>query len=285
VKKKGTEESAVKKKKVEQKDEEGDDEEKEGDDDEEKMKQKADDDDDDQADNKNNSNNSGGDKKEHGSSAHDEQEEEDVPLFSLQGKKKKKKKKLDDDESVSLNATTSAASSVDGALPWEGSDRDYNYTELLERIFTLLREKNPSLSVKKKYIMPPPQLVRVGTRKTMWANFAPICQLMHRQPEHVLSFLLAELGTEGSIDGNQRCVMKGRYVPKQIESILKKYILEYVTCHMCRNPETSLTRDSVTRLYFIQCESCGSRRSVAPIKSGFHATMRTDRRKVKNEAK
>lgn len=50
---------------------------------------------------------------------------------------------------------------------------------------------------------------------------------------------------------------------------------------MCRNPETSLTRDSVTRLYFIQCESCGSRRSVAPIKTGFHATMRTDRRKVK----
>ena len=48
-----------------------------------------------------------------------------------------------------------------------------------------------------------------------------------------------------------------------------------------RNPETSLTRDSVTRLYFIQCESCGSRRSVAPIKTGFHATMRTDRRKVK----
>ena len=48
-----------------------------------------------------------------------------------------------------------------------------------------------------------------------------------------------------------------------------------------RNPETSLTRDSVTRLYFIQCESCGSRRSVAPIKTGFHATNRTDRRKVK----
>lgn len=58
-------------------------------------------------------------------------------------------------------------------------------------------------------------------------------------------------------------------------------LVEYVSCNMCRNPETSLTRDSVTRLYFIQCESCGSRRSVAPIKTGFHATMRTDRRKVK----
>lgn len=61
------------------------------------------------------------------------------------------------------------------------------------------------------------------------------------------------------------------------------YIVEYVTCHMCRNPETSLTRDSVTRLYFIQCESCGSRRSVAPIKTGFHATMRTDRKRTKEQ--
>jgi translation initiation factor 2 subunit 2 len=104
---------------------------------------------------------------------------------------------------------------------------------------------------------------------------------MHRQLEHVMSFILAELGTDGSIDGSQRLVIKGRYVPKVIESLLKKYIVDYVTCHMCRNADTTLSRDSVTRLYFIQCESCGSSRSVAPIKAGFHATMRTDRRKVK----
>jgi len=168
-------------------------------------------------------------------------------------------------------------------VPWEGTDRDYSYTEMLERVSTLLREKNPNLTVRRKYVMPPPQLARVGTRKTMWANFHPILTLLHRSPEHLMSFVLAELGTEGAIDGNQRLLMKGRYMPKQIESLLKKYIVEYVTCHMCRNPETSLTRDSVTRLYFIQCESCGSRRSVAPIKSGFHATSRSDRRKAKDE--
>jgi len=197
-------------------------------------------------------------------------EDNETPELVFKDKKRKKKKKPENP--------------VPGdPLPWDGTDRDYNYTELLERIFTLLREKNPTLAGgRKRHVMPPPQLVRVGTRKTMWANFLPICQQMHRQPEHAMSFLLAELGTEGSIDGNQRCIMKGRYLPKQIESILKKYILEYVTCHMCRIPETTLTRDSVTRLYFIQCESCGSRRSVAPIKTGFHAPMRTDRRKVKD---
>ena len=47
---------------------------------------------------------------------------------------------------------------------------------------------------------------------------------MHRNSDHVMTFLLAELGTEGSIDGNGRLVIKGRFLPKQIESLLKKYI-------------------------------------------------------------
>jgi len=189
----------------------------------------------------------------------------------LQGKRKRKKK-----------PTTQQQTSD---IPWQGTNRDYTYTELLDRIFTLLKANNPNLAERKRHPIQPPQLVRVGTRKTMWANFAPICQVMHRNTNHVEKFVLAELGTEGSIDGNKRLVIKGRYVPKQIESLLKKYITEYVTCHMCKNPETTLTRDSVTRLYFVQCESCGSRRSVAPIRSGFHASTRTDRRAAKAAAK
>lgn len=44
---------------------------------------------------------------------------------------------------------------------------------------------------------------------------------------------------------------------------------EYVTCHTCRSPETILQKD--TRLYFLQCETCHSRCSVASIKTGFQA--------------
>lgn len=90
--------------------------------------------------------------------------------------------------------------------------------------------------------------------------------------------MMAELGTEGSIDGNQRLVIRGKYVPKYIESLLRKYIVEYVTCKMCRSPTTTLTKDSVSRLYFMLCEDCGSGRCVAPIRSGFHAQTRADRR-------
>jgi len=215
----------------------------------------------------------------------DDEGEEILPALDFAGKRKKKKKKADEDESAGPAGASPAGDVVvesSGSGSQKSADADYNYTELLDRVFSLLREKNPNLAGgRKRYTMPPPQLVRVGTRKTMWSNFTPICQVMARNTDHVLSFLLSELGTEGSIDANTRCVMKGRYQPKQIESILRKYISEYVTCHMCRNPETTLSRDPVTRLYFLQCTSCGSRRSVAPIKSGFHAAMRADRRKAK----
>lgn len=217
-----------------------------------------------------------------GTVAADEDDDEDFSLTLTKKKKKKKKKPVAEEEELGEEIVGEAAAA--GGCPWANSDRDYAYTEMLERVFDQLHKKNPGIASKKRHVMPPPQLIRVGTRKTMWANFNPIAQLMHRQNEHVMSFVLAELGTEGSIDGNQRLVVKGRYVPKQIESLLKKYIMEYVTCHMCRSPETTLTRDSVTRLFFLQCETCGSRRSVAPIKSGFHATSRTDRRAAKQAA-
>lgn len=44
---------------------------------------------------------------------------------------------------------------------------------------------------------------------------------------------------------------------------------EYVTCHTCRSSETILHKEN--RLFFLQCESCQSRCSVASIKSGFQA--------------
>ena len=47
---------------------------------------------------------------------------------------------------------------------------------------------------------------------------------MHRQPDHVMAFLLSELGTSGSLDGQQRLVVKGRFAPKSFEANLRKYV-------------------------------------------------------------
>nr|BAN66211.1 eukaryotic translation initiation factor 2, beta, putative [Babesia bovis] len=104
---------------------------------------------------------------------------------------------------------------------------------------------------------------------------------MGRTMDHVHQFVLAELGTEGSIAGDGQLVLKGKYGPKNIESLLRKYITEYVTCSMCKSANTTMERDSRARLFTQHCEACGANRSVNPIKNGFHALNRGERRKAK----
>lgn len=191
--------------------------------------------------------------------------DDDTIDFSVKKKKKKKDK--------TLTESATEKEEVDGGQQevTVQSECDYTYETLLSRVFEIMREKNPDMVAgeKKKFVMKPPQVMRVGTKKTSFCNFAEICKMLHRQPKHLLAFLLSELGTSGSLDGNSQLIIKGRFQQKQIESVLRRYIREYVTCHTCKSPETMLQKD--TRLYFLQCETCGSRCSVASIKSGFQA--------------
>ena len=63
--------------------------------------------------------------------------------------------------------------------PWAQSDRDYTYDELLQRVFGIMRDKNPEMVAgeKKKFVMRPPQVVRVGTKKTAFVNFTEIAKM------------------------------------------------------------------------------------------------------------
>ncbi|PSK60744.1 hypothetical protein B9Z65_894 [Elsinoe australis] len=148
------------------------------------------------------------------------------------------------------------------------------YNPLLSRFFSQLHSHHPDLAGAgtKSYKIPPPQCLREGNKKTIFANIAEICKRMKRTDEHVTQFLFAELGTSGSVDGSRRLVIKGRFQQKQIENVLRRYIVEYVTCKTCRSPDTELSKGE-NRLYFVTCNSCGSRRSVTAIKTGFSAQV------------
>jgi translation initiation factor 2 subunit 2 len=196
--------------------------------------------------------------------------EEDVDLNDFGTKKKKSKKKRTKDLDELMDGENEEVD-ADNTDPWGGSDRDYTYDELLQRVFNIMKDKNPEMVAgeKKKFVMRPPQVVRVGTKKTAFANFTEIAKMLHRQPKHLLAFLFAELGTSGAIDGNNQLIMKGRFQQKHIENVLRRYIKEYVTCHTCRSPDTILNKE--TRLFFLQCMTCHSSCSVQTIKTGFQA--------------
>lgn len=204
-------------------------------------------------------------------------------LGELKLKKKKKKSKdtdLDDfekqlakagvkiEESNSKESTPTADSSIH-------QDVGLSYQELLSRFFDILKANNPELAGDRtgpKFRIPPPVCLRDG-KKTIFSNIQDISEKLQRSPEHLIQYLFAELGTSGSVDGQKRLVIKGKFQSKQMENVLRRYILEYVTCKTCKSINTALKKEQSNRLFFLVCKSCGSTRSVSSIKTGFQATV------------
>lgn len=164
---------------------------------------------------------------------------------ALKKKKKKKAPKADDFEAKLAEAgavekededesapTVEPVAEVEGDMEegtgvWaHDSTQPINYDLLLGRFFKLLNAHNPDLmsSGSKNYKIPPPQCLREGNKKTIFANLPEICKRMKRSDEHVTQFLFAELGTHGSTDGSRRLVIKGKFLQKQIENVLRRYI-------------------------------------------------------------
>lgn len=51
--------------------------------------------------------------------------------------------------------------------------------QLLDRVFDIMRAKNPDMVAgeKRKFVMKPPQVLRIGSKKTSFANFTDICKM------------------------------------------------------------------------------------------------------------
>eukprot|EP00419_Tripos_fusus_P036426 CAMPEP_0172779258 /NCGR_PEP_ID=MMETSP1074-20121228/202330_1 /TAXON_ID=2916 /ORGANISM="Ceratium fusus, Strain PA161109" /LENGTH=298 /DNA_ID=CAMNT_0013616217 /DNA_START=59 /DNA_END=950 /DNA_ORIENTATION=+ len=172
-------------------------------------------------------------------------EEGAEPVFDFGAKKKSKKKSQKEKEKVEEEGGADGGDVLVGVEGWAPGPV-FEYSEMLNRLYEIIEAKNPSLSNKERYVLKPPQCVRVGSKRVAWVNFSEICGMMKRPVEHVVQFVLAEFGTEGSIAGaattrsegqgqDGQLILKGRYLPKHCESLLRKYIKEYVTCEMCKS--------------------------------------------------
>ena len=99
----------------------------------------------------------------------------------------------------------------------------------------------------------------------VFSNLTPICVALNRPQEHVVAYILNELATTGNVDGADppRLVIKGRFQPKQLESVLKRYITNYVLCSHCKSHNTTLLKEN--RLQFLQCLDCHAKKSVSNV--------------------
>jgi translation initiation factor 2 subunit 2 len=132
---------------------------------------------------------------------------------------------------------------------------DYEYQSLLTRV----REKLPeSASTRERFQIPEPDMLYEG-KQTILKNFGDIADIMNREPNQILTYLLREVGTAGNLDG-RRIVFKGRVPLKQLQDRLNGYVETYILCSECRRPDTKLEKEG--RTLVLKCEACGAHRPI-----------------------
>ena len=105
----------------------------------------------------------------------------------------------------------------------------------------------------------PEAKVYIEGKTTVLENFAEIADIVRRDQDHLMKFLLGELGTAGKIDGN-RAIFNGKFEQSLINGLIRSYVDDYVICSECGKPDTRLVKDD--RVLLLRCDACGGHRPV-----------------------
>jgi len=138
--------------------------------------------------------------------------------------------------------------------PYMGLD----YRKMLDEAYS---ELPPSVFERKRFEVPRPSVTISGSR-TIFHNFGEICDVINRNPNHILKFLSKEMATAAALEGD-RVIFQGRFEAETLNRLIKRYVDQYVTCPICRRPDTKILKEK--RLYFLECMACGARSPVRPI--------------------
>jgi len=131
----------------------------------------------------------------------------------------------------------------------------FDYETLLARA----KKKLPqTLESHDRFQVPEPDVMIEG-KTTVLRNFGDIADKLRRDPDHLLGYLLRELGTAGSIEG-RRVVFKGKVATASIADRIRDYVDEYVLCSECNRPDTRIAKEG--RILILVCETCGAHRPV-----------------------
>lgn len=132
---------------------------------------------------------------------------------------------------------------------------DDDYLSLLDNAKESLPETAES---HERFVIPEADILQEG-KITVVRNFIDISDALRRDPEHVLQFLLRELGTPGNIEG-RRAVLKAKLSPVQIADRIQSYTDTFVICSECGLPDTHMLKEG--RTLVLECEACGAHRPV-----------------------
>ncbi len=130
-----------------------------------------------------------------------------------------------------------------------------SYEDLLKEAYTHITEPTEA---EDRFLVPAARAFIEG-KTTVLENFVEIANTLRRDQDHLMKYLLGELGTAGKIEGS-RAVFSGKFEQEQIDAIIRDYIEGYVICSECGKPDTRLVK--VDRILTLKCDACGGHRPV-----------------------
>ncbi|MDI6887954.1 MAG: translation initiation factor IF-2 subunit beta [Candidatus Thermoplasmatota archaeon] len=131
----------------------------------------------------------------------------------------------------------------------------YDYRALLKRA----RERLPEKVKEKSRLEVPKCDIFYEGKTTIIKNFTEIAEVIRRSEDHLLAYLLRELGTAGVLEA-RRAVLKGNVSAESVEERLKDYVKTFVLCWECNKPDTHL--EKAERVLILKCDACGAHRPV-----------------------
>ena len=133
-----------------------------------------------------------------------------------------------------------------------------DYEDLLNRAIDQLP---PEVFETKRFKIPRAYSDIQGNR-TFIKNFKDVAERLNRDPQHLLKFLLRELGTAGNLEGG-RAILQGKFTHYVINDRIEDYVYKYVICPECNRPDTKIIRED--RIFLLKCLACGARAPVKPL--------------------
>lgn len=132
------------------------------------------------------------------------------------------------------------------------------YKELLKAA----REKLPKSVFEKERFEIPNVRGHIQGNKTVLSNFIQIADILGREAEHLLKYILKELATPGEIKKSGSVIIGTKVGASKINEKIRQYANEFVLCSECGKPDTKMEKEG--NFNFLKCHACGAKH---PIKS------------------
>lgn len=137
----------------------------------------------------------------------------------------------------------------------ESGNMTFNYDDLLKRAC----EQLPEVQAKQERLELPRIFIQTVGMRTIISNFKEIADALDRDPQHLIKFLTREMATAATFH-EARAIFQGKFRSDSFERLLQRYLEGYVTCPVCKRPDTRLVKEK--RLSFLVCNACGAKSSI-----------------------